>query len=74
MRTKSGILSLTKAEREALTVLQRHSLQDIGYGSGGTYYKVNDSTEEEDISLDTREIKKAQLGLDVIDFILQITN
>jgi len=72
MKTISGILKLGKRERESLEVLARHSKADISYGWDGSFggYDTEDKKAEKDFEI---EIKKAQIGLEVIDFVLQIT-
>jgi len=70
MKTNSGVLMLGKREREALEVLKRHSLADISFGEGGSY---NNEGKNNDWPFDEAEAKRAKLGLEVIDFILQIT-
>lgn len=70
MKTKSGVLILGKREREALKVLVKHSKTDISFREGGTY---NKESKDSNWPFDEAEAKRAKLGMEVIDFILQIT-
>ena len=69
MKTHSGILILGKREREALEVLKHHTLSNISWGEGGSFNKEVKG----EFLFDKAEAKKAELGLEVIDFVLQIT-
>lgn len=70
MKTTSGILHLGSKERKALEIIQRHTHADISYGEGGSY---NCEGKNSEYVFDKKEAEKAELGLSVIDFILQIT-
>lgn len=69
MKIKSGQLFLSQKERESLRVIKDHVRSDISYDAGGTF-ALNPGMDEE---VDVSEVKKAKLGMDVIDFILEIT-
>lgn len=69
MYTKSGILHLGKREIEALKVLKQHTLTDLSYGDGGTFNILKGDS----FPFDEKEAKKAELGLNVIDFIIKVT-
>jgi len=73
MKTKDGVLYLGKREREALEIVKKHSLQDISFREGGSYNKQDKRSDSPDFPFDKVEARKAELGLDVIDFILEIT-
>jgi hypothetical protein len=72
MKTKSGILILTKKEIEALELLRHQTLIDLHYGWGGSYggHDEDDKTEEKKYNA---RVAKGKLGVEVIDFVLQIT-
>ncbi len=61
-------LRLTKGERNALRVIQAHTLTNISWNEGGSFTKLDGSGR-----LDKAEIKRAQKGIEIIDFILEIT-
>lgn len=69
MKTVSGALVLNKKEVEALNIIIDHVKTDISYREGGTFNHLVDG----DFPFDEKEAKKAELGLEVIDFILQVT-
>lgn len=64
--TNGGQVHLTKAEARALSCLKNHILKDISYFEGGTFYKGNDTEK-----FDEQEAKRAQRGVELIDFILE---
>lgn len=68
MLTRSGILELGKREQEALRVIKEHTLIDLSFEGEGSYNKG-----DSDNSYDEKEAKKARRGIEVIDFILKIT-
>lgn len=69
MMTRSGILYLRKDEKEGLRAIQRHIMKDIACDAGGTF-ALHPGQDEK---IDKREVKKATLGYDVIEFILGVT-
>jgi len=79
MKTKSGALFLTKKEIEALEVIKRHISADMSYEEEGSFYsekemvKTGEMIKTVERVADEKEIKKAKLGLEVVDFVLQIT-
>jgi hypothetical protein len=70
MKTKSGILILSKKEREALEVLIRHTKKDISFGSEASFSKVDKTG---NYIFDKAEAKKAELGIEVLELVLYIT-
>ena len=66
MYTKSGILSLTKSEREALSIVLEHAKRDYNYGVGGSYGDGEKFDSKSDY-------KKALKGFEVIEFVLEKT-
>jgi hypothetical protein len=66
-KTKNGILHLTKTERESLEVIKFHSKCDLSFREDGSY-------NDENGKFDIKDAKKAERGLKVIDFILDITS
>lgn len=69
MKTQSGVLVLGKREREALEVVKRHTLINIGWGEGGSFNKEKNG----EFPFDVAEANRAKLGLKIIDFVLEIT-
>lgn len=69
MKTVSGILVLGKREVKALELVAHHVQLDIDYGWDGTYGGHNDENKREVRQYEAR-VKKAELGVDVIKFIL----
>jgi hypothetical protein len=67
-RTKSGVLFLTREERECLKVVQRHTLLNISWGESGSFTKSDGSGD-----VDPKEMKRGRVGVELIDFILKIT-
>jgi hypothetical protein len=67
-KTKDGTLFLGKKERESLRIIKEHIKKDCSYGAGGTFYKKDDYEADDLVS-----IRKAMNGIEVIDFILDIT-
>jgi hypothetical protein len=68
MKTKNGVLVLTKKEVEALRIVVIHTLIDLSYSGNGTFNKGDDNN-----TFDAKEAKRAILGNDVIGFIIDIT-
>ena len=66
MKTKSGVLFLTKSEREALAIVLDHARRDHNYGVGGSF---GDGEKFEN----KKEYRKALQGFEVIEFVLEIT-
>lgn len=67
MKTTSGVLKLTKKEREALEVIVSHTKRNINYGSQGTFGDGQNVVEKKDYKL-------AHIGMEVINFVLQVTS
>lgn len=65
---KSGVLKLSDAERRALETVIRHTRADISYGEGGSFNKEG---KDGQFPFDQQEAKRAERGLDIIEFILQ---
>ncbi len=70
MKTKDGILILGKKEQQALHTVVAHVQKDMRYGGRGTF--TSGKTDSEGNWLyDNNEGKKAELGIQVIEFILK---
>ncbi len=69
-KTKSGVLYLSKTEREALAIIAHHTKVDISYGEGGSFNKEDKNG---GYPFDAKDAKKAERGIELIRFILEIT-
>jgi len=67
MYTHSGRVKANKKDIEAIKVFIDHAAIDMSYGGGGSY-KDHGSLENR---LDERELKKGQLGLENVVFMLE---
>ncbi len=71
-KTKSGVLYLSKIERKALDVLRYHAKCDLNYGWDGSY-GGHDEDDKKAERASQAERKLGQRGIELIDFILDIT-
>lgn len=68
-KTKDGALVLGKRERESLQVLINHTKINLSWGDGGSF----NCEKNGEFVYDKKEGEKAEQGIELLKFILQIT-
>lgn len=66
--TKSGVLYITKAEARGIQSVIQHTRVNISWGEGGSF---NKESKDGDFPFDPQEAKRAERGLEVLEFVLQ---
>ena len=74
MKLNSGVLILGKKEKEALRIVAEHCYQDTTYEGEGSFYSEAILDKKGERVGDKKEIEKAKLGIEVINFLLRSSN
>ena len=64
MKTRNGVLIMTKREIKDIRLLIHHAKRDISYGVGGSFGDGE--------KMDEREIKKVELAIENLEWIISL--